>query len=59
MARIRTAVEALPGRRGEILKLNKLEDVPKDEIAEKMGLSVRTVEKHLELAMKELRRKMN
>lgn len=59
VARIRNAVEALPGRRGEILKLNKLEDVPKDEIAEKMGLSVRTVEKHLELAMKELRRKMN
>lgn len=56
---VRTAVDMLPARRAEILKMSKLEGVPKEEIAERLGISVRTVEKHLELAMKELRGKMN
>ncbi|MGN1233938.1 MAG: RNA polymerase sigma factor [Candidatus Cryptobacteroides sp.] len=58
-AQIRSMVEALPGQRGKVLKMSKLDELSNDEIAEKLGLSIRTVEKHLELAMKDIRRKIN
>lgn len=58
-ANIRRMVETMPGQRGKVLKMSKLDDLSNDEIAEKLGLSVRTVEKHLELAMKDIRGKFN
>lgn len=45
----------LPERRREIFKLNRFEHLPSPEIARRLGLSTRTVEKHIELALKTIR----
>ena len=58
-AQLRTMVDDLPGQRSKILKMSKLDELSNREIAERLGLSVRTVEKHLELALKDLRGKLN
>ncbi len=58
-AKLRTMVDDLPGQRAKILKMSKLDELSNREIAERLGLSVRTVEKHLELALKDLRGKLN
>lgn len=54
-ARIRHAVEEMPAQRREVFKMSRYEQLSSEEIAEKLGLSVRTVEKHLQLALKDLR----
>lgn len=58
-AQLRTMVDDLPDQRAKILKMSKLDELSNREIAERLGLSVRTVEKHLELALKDLRGKLN
>lgn len=51
-----TIVETkLPQRRREIFKMNRFEYLSPAEIAKKLGLSVRTVEKQIELALKTIR----
>lgn len=52
---LEAAVEALPPRRREIFRMSRFEQLSAKEIAERTGLSVRTVEKHLELALRDLR----
>lgn len=54
-ARIRKAVEEMPGQRREVFKMSRFENLSSEEIAARMGLSVRTVEKHIQLALKDLR----
>lgn len=54
---IRTVLDRLPEKRAQVLKMSKLDEMSSRDIAERMGISPRTVEKHLELAMKELRNK--
>ena len=49
------AISALPERRKQIFKMSRLDHLPNDEIASRLGLSVRTVEKHIELALRDLR----
>ncbi len=49
------AISALPKRRKQIFKMSRLDHLPNEEIASRLGLSVRTVEKHIELALKNLR----
>ncbi|MBD5234539.1 MAG: RNA polymerase sigma-70 factor [Bacteroidales bacterium] len=53
------AVEALPPRRREIFRMSRFEQMSAKEIAVRTGLSVRTVEKHLELALRDLRARLN
>lgn len=54
-----SVIESLPEKRARVLRLSKMMDVSNTDIAEEMGISVRTVEKHLELGMKDLRKKLN
>lgn len=56
---IMAAVTKMPDKRQIIFRLNKLENVDKEEIAKMMGLSVRTVDKHLELAKKDIKNALN
>lgn len=56
---LEAAVEALPPRRREIFRMSRFEYLSAKEIAVRTGLSVRTVEKHLELALRDLRSKLN
>lgn len=57
--RIRQAVEEMPAQRREVFKMSRVQQLSSEEIAEKLGLSVRTVEKHLQLALKDLRKFLN
>lgn len=45
----------LPERRREIFKMNRFEHLAPAEIARNLGLSTRTVEKHIELALRTIR----
>ena len=49
----------MPKRRSEVFRMSKLEGLPVEEIAARMGISARTVQKHLEIANKEIRRHLN
>lgn len=57
-AGIWTAIERLPKRRREILLMNKRDGIPADEIAAHFGISERTVQNQVSLALKALRRGM-
>lgn len=49
-------VEAMPSRRKEIFKMSRYEGVKTDEIAEKLGISKKTVENLLSLALSDIRK---
>lgn len=55
MSKIEKSIEALPPRRREIFRLSREEGLKYHEIADKLGLSVKTIETHLGLALKSLR----
>ncbi len=54
--RIRGLVQKMPQRRREIFNMSRTEKLSNLEIARRLGLSVRTVEKHIELALSDLRK---
>ena len=56
---IMEVVTRMPDKRQTIFRMNQLENIDKDEIARMTGLSVRTVEKHLELAKKDIKNALN
>lgn len=56
---IRNNIDALPPQRRTIFKMSRYEHMSNMEIAVKLNLSIRTVEKHIELALKDLRRSMS
>lgn len=58
-AKIRQDIEAMPPQRRMVFKMSRYENMSNMDIAIKMNLSVRTVEKHIELALKDLRKSMN
>ncbi len=49
-------VENMPQQRQRIFRMSRFENNGNKEIAEKLGISVRTVDKHLELAIREIRK---
>lgn len=49
------AVTRMPTRRREVFTLSRREHLSNAQIAQQLGLSVRTVEKHIELAINEIR----
>lgn len=54
-ARINSAIQALPERCREIFVLCRFEELKYAEIAEKLGISVKTVEMQMGIALKRLR----
>jgi RNA polymerase sigma-70 factor, ECF subfamily len=56
-ARIESAIETLPEKRREIFRLSREEGLKYREIAEKLEISVKTVETQMGLALKTLRDK--
>lgn len=52
-------ISSLPDRRQEVFRMSRVEELSSKEIASRLNLSVRTVEKHIELATKDIRRKLN
>ena len=55
-SRILRAVEQMPAQRREVFRMSRFRQLSSEEIAAELGLSVRTVEKHLQLALKDLRK---
>lgn len=58
-SQLNSILAKMPQKRSEVFRMSKLEGLPVEEIAARMGISVRTVQKHLELASKEVRRHLN
>lgn len=54
-AHMRRWIRALPQRRREAFQLSRYDGLSYQEIAHVMGLSVKTVERHIQLALRELR----
>lgn len=54
VARVVAAVKALPRRRAEAFALSKLEHLSNEEVARRMGISVKSVEELLRLALAQL-----
>ena len=55
VSKIEQGVESLPDRCREVFRLSRQEHLSNKEIAERMGISVRTVENQISRAMKRLR----
>jgi len=53
--KINSVIESLPPQCKAVFKLSRLENLTYNEIAEKMGLSVKTIENHMIKALKTLR----
>lgn len=53
--RLLKAVEQMPPQRRAIFQMSRFRQLSSKEIADELGLSVRTVEKHLQLALNNLR----
>lgn len=55
IARVQAAIEALPEERRRVFKLSRYEGLKYQEIAERLGISVKTVENQMGSALKTLR----
>lgn len=56
LRRVEAAITVLPDRTREIFMAHRFEDLTYGQIAERMGISIKTVEKHMGLALRELHR---
>lgn len=53
---LKLTLEQMPGKRRKIFEMSRFQHLSNRAIAEKTGLSVRTVEQHIYLALKELKK---
>lgn len=56
---LNSVLSKMPKKRSEVFRMSKLEGLSVEEIAARMGISVRTVQKHLEIASREVRQYLN
>lgn len=56
LRRVDAAIAAMPSRRRDIFLLHRVDALDYAQIASHMGVSVKSVEKHITLALRELRR---
>ena len=54
MPALNSVISKMPKKRSEVFRMSKLNGLSDEEIAARMGISVRTVQKHLEIAKKEV-----
>ena len=54
--RIDLLVEQMPSQRRHVFRMSRYEQLSHQEIALRLGLSVRTVEKHIQLALQDIRK---
>lgn len=50
------ALERMPEQRRRVFSMSREEEVPLGEIAERLNISVRTVERHIYKALQDLRK---
>lgn len=55
---ISTAINRLPEKCREVFRMSYLDDLSNKEIAQQLGISVRTVEAHIYMALKTLRKQL-
>ena len=56
LSHVKSIVDKMPVQRKKIFTMSRYWNMSNKEIAEELGLSVRTIEKHLELAIRDIRR---
>lgn len=56
---LNSILSKMPKKRSDVFRMSKLEGLSIEEIAARMGISVRTVQKHLEIASREVRHYLN
>jgi RNA polymerase sigma-70 factor (ECF subfamily) len=56
LRRVDAAIEGLPERTREIFMAHRFEELTYPQIAERSGISIKTVEKHISLALRQLHR---
>lgn len=57
-AMLQRIVECMPEKRRQVFVMSRMQHLTNREIAERLNLSVRTVDHHIELALKEIRIRM-
>ena len=58
LQRLETALEALPAQSRQVFELSRYEGLSHPQIAERLGTSARTVARHMALAVRRLRQKV-
>lgn len=54
LERVLAAIEAMPPRRREVFLMHRVEELTYIQIARRLGVDIKTVEKHVHLAMRQL-----
>ncbi|MCI2082999.1 MAG: RNA polymerase sigma-70 factor [Bacteroidales bacterium] len=57
--RIGHIVEGMPSRRRQVFEMSRMGNMTNEEISQKMGISRRTVEKHIELALRQIKKALH
>ena len=56
---LNSVLARMPEKRSEVFRMSRIEGLSVEDIAARMGISVRTVQKHLEIANREVRKSLN